>query len=74
MSVVLEQRKKKEVQSSFRVGEEVLISPQVTNEKEWIKGIVTEIEDTPFVGFVISVKTKELGMFFDKEYLFKKLN
>ncbi|MBF1125647.1 transcriptional regulator [Capnocytophaga gingivalis] len=74
MSVVLEQRKKKEVQSSFRVGEEVLISPQVTNEKEWIKGIVTEIEDNPFVGFVISVKTKELGMFFDKEYLFKKLN
>ena len=74
MSVVLEQRKKKEVQSSFRGGEEVLISPQVTNEKEWIKGIVTEIEDNPFVGFVISVKTKELGMFFDKEYLFKKLN
>ena len=37
MSVVLEQRKKKEVQSSFRVGEEVLISPQVTNEKEWIR-------------------------------------
>lgn len=74
MSFVLEQRKKKEVQSSFRVGEEVLISPQVTNEKEWIKGIVTEIEDNPFVGFVISVKTKELGMFFDKEYLFKKLN
>lgn len=74
MSVVLEQRKKKEVQSSFRVGEEVLISPQVTNEKEWIKGIVIEIEDNPFVGFVISVKTKELGMFFDKEYLFKKLN
>ena len=74
MSVVLEQRKKKEVQSSFRVGEEVLISPQVTNEKEWIKGIVTEIEDNPFVGFVISVKTKELGIFFDNEYLFKKLN
>ena len=74
MSFVLEQRKKKEVQSSFRVGEEVRISPQVTNEKEWIKGIVTEIEDNPFVGFVISVKTKELGMFFDKEYLFKKLN
>ena len=24
------------------------------------------------VGFVISVKTEDLGMFFDKEYLFKK--
>ena len=43
-------------------------------ERKKIKGVVTEIEDNPFVGFVISVKTKDLGMFFDKEYLFKKLN
>ena len=72
MPAVLE-RKKTKTASSFKVGEEVLISPQVTNEKQWIKGIVTEIEDNPFVGFVISVRTKDLGMFFDKEYLFKKL-
>ena len=72
MPAVLE-RKKTKTASSFKVGEEVLISPQVTNEKQWIKGVVTEIEDNPFVGFVISVKTKDLGMFFDKEYLFKKL-
>ena len=62
----MEERKKtKTTTSIFKVGEEVLISPQVTNEKQWIKGVVT-------VGFVISVKTKDLGMFFDKEYLFKK--
>lgn len=73
MPAVLE-RKKEVAQSSFKVGEEVLISPQVTNEKQWIKGVVTEIEDNPFVGFVISVKTETLGTFFDKEYLFKKLN
>ena len=73
MPAVLE-RKKTKTASSFKVGEEVLISPQVTNEKQWIKGVVTEIEDNPFVGFVISVKTKDLGMFFDKEYLFKKTN
>ena len=58
----------------FKVGEQVLIAPQVTNEKEWLKGIVIDIEDNPFVGFVITAKTKELGEFFDKEYLFKKLN
>ena len=69
----MEERTKTKIASSFKVGEEVLISPQVTNEKQWIKGVVTEIEDNPFVGFVISVKTKDLGMFFDKEYLFKKL-
>ena len=73
MPAVLE-RKKEVAQSSFKVGEEVLISPQVTNEKQWINGVVTEIEDNPFVGFVISVKTETLGTFFDKEYLFKKLN
>ncbi len=73
MPAVLE-RKKEVAQSSFKVGEEVLISPQVTNEKQWIKGVITEIEDNPFVGFVISVKTETLGTFFDKEYLFKKLN
>ena len=54
----------------FKVGEEVLIAPQVTNEKEWLKGIVIDIEDNPFV---ITAKTKELGEFFDNEYLFKKL-
>ena len=58
----------------FKIGEEVLIAPQVTNEKEWLKGGVVDIEDNPFVGFVITAKTKELGEFFDKEYLFKKLN
>ena len=73
MPAVLERKKTKTATSIFKVGEEVLISPQVTNEKQWIKGVVTEIEDNPFVGFVISVKTKDLGTFFDKEYLFKKL-
>ena len=69
----MEEKKPQTATSIFKVGEQVLISPQVTNEKQWIKGVVTEIEDNPFVGCVISVKTKDLGMFFDKEYLFKKL-
>lgn len=55
----------------FKVGEEVLIAPQVTNEKEWLKGIVIDIEDNPFVGFVITAKTKELGEFFDKNTYLK---
>ena len=74
MPAVLDRKKTKIATSIFKVGEELLISPQVTNEKQWIKGVVTEIEDNPFVGFVISVKTETLGTFFDKEYLFKKLN
>ena len=74
MPAVLERKKTKTATSIFKVGEQVLISPQVTNEKQWIKGVVTEIEDNPFVGFVISVKTEDLGTFFDKEYLFKKTN
>ena len=55
----MEEKKPQTATSIFKVGEEVLISPQVTHEKQWIKGVVTEIEDNPFVGLVISVKTKD---------------
>lgn len=63
------QQKKKSI---FKVGEEILVPPHITREKEWTKGIVTEIEDNPFVGFVISVKVGDIE-FFDKEYEFEKI-
>lgn len=63
---------KKVTKSIFKVGDEVLVSPQITHEKEWIKGVVIEVEDNPFVGIVITAKTK-LGDIFEKEYLFKKM-
>ncbi len=54
-----------------RVGDNVLISPQVTHKSDWTQGIVIDVEANPFVGTVISAETANGEIFFDKEYLFK---
>nr|WP_317165328.1 transcriptional regulator [Ornithobacterium rhinotracheale] len=42
--------------SKFKVGDEVLIAPQVTGEKEWIKGSIIKIDTNPFVGLSYQCK------------------
>ena len=56
-----------------RLGDNVLISPEVTHKKEWTQGTVIDVEQNPFVGTVISVKTAEGEIFFDKAFLFKPI-
>jgi hypothetical protein len=58
----------------MKVGDKVLISPQVTNYPNWTEGTVIEVEKNPFVGIVITAKTDSGVIFFEKEYLFKKEN
>ena len=53
--------------TKFKIGERVLISPQVTGEKEWIEATIIEIEQNPFVGIVITVETDDKNVFFEKE-------
>jgi hypothetical protein len=60
--------------TKFKIGERVLISPQVTGEKEWIAATIIEIEQNPFVGIVINVKTDDGIIFFEKEDMFKPFN
>lgn len=55
----------------MKVGDNVLISPQVTHKPDWIEGTVIDVENNSFVGTVISAETMEGEIFFDKEYLFK---
>ena len=55
----------------MKVGDNVLISPQVTPNPDWIEGTVIDVENNSFVGTVISAETMEGEIFFDKEYLFK---
>ncbi len=55
----------------MKVGDNVLISPQVTHKSDWIEGTVIDVENNSFVGTVISAETMEGEIFFDKEYLFK---
>lgn len=61
------------MKSHFEVGEKVLVSPQVTGFSDWIEATITEIEQNPFVGIVINVKTENGIIFFEKEDMFKHL-
>ncbi len=58
----------------MKKGDRVLISPQVTGYSDWLAGTVLDVEKNPFVGVVITAKTDDGVIFFDKEYLFKQEN
>ena len=60
--------------TNFKIGDRVLVSPQVTNYSDWIEATIISIEENPFVGIVIDVKTDEGIIFFEKEDMFKSLN
>ena len=62
---------KKQKKGIMRVGDNVLISPDVTHKSDWQIATVIEVEENPFVGTVISAKTEDGEIFFDKAYLFK---
>lgn len=62
------------MKSKYKVGDRVLVSPQITGEKDWIEATVFEIEKNPFVGIVVNVKTDNGIIFFEKEDMFKLLN
>ena len=55
----------------MKVGDKVLISPDLTLQKEWLEGTVIQVENNPFVGIVISAETKDRNVFFGQEDLFK---
>ena len=55
----------------MKIGDKVLISPDLTRMEGWITGTVIEVEDNPFIGTVISAETEDKDVFFGKEDLFK---
>ena len=59
------------MKSLFRVGERVWVSPQLTGKPDWVEATVTQIDNNPFVGVVINVKTDIGELFFEKEDMFK---
>ena len=65
---------KKQKKGIMRVGDNVLISPDVTHKSDWQIATVIEVEENPFVGTVISARTEDGEIFFDKAYLFKPAN
>jgi len=55
----------------MKLGDYVLISPEVTRLKEWTRGKVIDVEANPFVGTVISAQTPSGDIYFNKESLFR---
>ena len=51
----------------------MLISPEVTHKSDWTEGTVIDVEQNPFVGTVISAKTSDGEIYFDKAYRFKTI-
>ena len=51
----------------MKKGERVLISPQVTGYADWVEGTIIDVEKNPFVGKVITAKTDNGVIFFEKE-------
>lgn len=55
----------------MKVGDKVLVSPELTNKHDWTEATVIEVENNPFVGVVISAETKDRDIFFGRAGMFK---
>jgi hypothetical protein len=51
-------------------GDKAKVSPDITGEKDWIEGEVTDIEQNPFRGIVIAITDKSGRIFFGEEKYF----
>lgn len=58
----------------IKVGDNVLISPDLTMNKEWRKGRVVQMEENPFVGLVVSAETDDADVFFGRADMFRPLS
>ena len=70
-NMVIFAARKENTTMKVKVGDNVMISPEVTNKDNWEKGKVIDVEANPFIGTVISAETDEGEIFFEKECLFK---
>lgn len=57
----------------MKLGDLVLISPDLTMLKEWVKGKIIDVEDNPFNGMVLSAQTEDGNIFFGRANLFKTI-
>ncbi|MCD8182294.1 MAG: transcriptional regulator [Bacteroides sp.] len=55
----------------MKVGDKILISPDLTRLADWVVGTVIELENNPFVGMVVSAETEDGDVFFGQKDLFK---
>jgi len=55
----------------MKIGDSVLISPQVTHSADWREATVVEVEQNPYVGIVITAETDDEDLFFEREDMFR---
>ena len=48
----------------MKKGDNVMISPDLTNSQGWIRGQVIDVENNSFIGIVITAKTNDGLIFF----------
>ena len=56
------------------IGDNILISPDLTGLTRWTEGTVIEVENNTFNGIVIAAETKDRNVFFGQKDLFKTTN
>ena len=57
--------------AKIKIGDDILISPDLTGQAKWTEGIVIEVENNTFNGLVIAAETKDKNVFFGQKDLFK---
>ncbi len=65
--------KKENTRETFKVGDIVEVSPELTLLKEWISGIVIKIFKNPFIGDEIAIKDDQGRIFFGEKEFFKPI-
>jgi len=55
----------------MKLGDLVLVSPDLTQFKDWVLAKIIDVENNPFQGVVISAQTEDGNIFFGKNILFK---
>jgi hypothetical protein len=59
---------------NLKIGDSVLISPDLTGQKQWTNGKVIDVEQNKFVGQVVTAQSIMDGdVFFGRDYSFKQL-
>jgi hypothetical protein len=53
-----------------KIGDKMKVSPQLTDQADWIDGEVIDVEHNPFMGLVISIKDKLGRIFFGQSRFF----
>jgi hypothetical protein len=58
--------------ATIKIGEPVLISPDLTGLAKWTSGTIINVENNTFNGLVIAAETEDKNVFFGPEDLFQE--